>query len=279
MANWGWRPSLLHVFLCVLVVACSDTSPNLPSAPTTNLPPVTLTVRISTEAPPTHINLPILITPSHNSPQFPTFTPPAPVAWISTRPLELDTPTCYEMPHDGIACLGWVNNPYNHALERVMLRVDVFGVDASLLDSLSVTLPQHVIPPGGWAPYQALFAGVGLSASQFGGVEVDVIRAEPNLDTFDGVVVDELQGAWVDSLYQVTGKIRNDGERQLTDLRVVITVYDDEQGVMGFRIVEIPLLDIGEIYVLSLDMMPQVQHLTFSHSLHIEQATLATPNR
>ncbi len=272
MANWGWRPCVLLVFICVLIVACSDTTPHRPSLATTDLPPITLVLRISTETPPTIYNLPILVTPRPQPPLITTTSMPE-QNLPTPLPLDVESPTCYEMPHDGVACLGWVNNPYNHALERVILRVDVLDTEAALLDTVSVTLPQHIISPGGSAPYQALFAGAGMSSAQFGGVSVDVIRAEPIQLNADKVVVDDVQGGRVDNLYRVTGQIRNESEHIVPSVRVVVTVYNDEEQVMGFRTVEVYALQVGETRKISVNVMPQINDMTLFHTLHVEQVT------
>lgn len=249
MGYWGWRPLVMCIFFCVWVVSCTGSYIDAPGTSSTELPPITLQVRQNaTLTPTTTPGLPVVATPR----QMPTFanqlTPHVPSGAIVTPtppPIVIQPPTCYGQRDTGILCLGEVHNTEDIALTRVIVRVVILDRAGDVLRVLDVTLPQRIIPGGEFAAYSALFVpidadGITGLAPRFGGVAVEVIRAErttssvqPNVTIIDEV--DIQRGGRV----IIEGTLHNMDTVYARDIRLFITLYDGLDRLTGFRVANI----------------------------------------
>jgi hypothetical protein len=289
MGYWGWRPLLLCVFLSVWVVSCSSSSDASTSVilPPTDLPPITLTVRepthIITEAPP---GLPTAATivptssPSMDdddddptqvypvSSDVPRLETPTPL------PLNLPNPLCFETTEGGILCLGRVDNPLRNNVQRAAVRVDLFQTDGTLLDQRETLLEQRLIPAGESAPYHALFPGgeeQGLYR-EFGNASPHLLRAEwASRDAGPPLVhIDTSTGRFENGWYVVDVEVTNLDEEEATRLRLVVTLYNDNEQVMGYRVVETNTIGPQKTTSIRVEVLPQVQGTSLRHSIHVE---------
>jgi len=241
----------------VFVVACRDDNDSTPASTPAHAADITLTTRDTRSPGSTPPGLPVAITGDIRTLQpldrtATRFATPTPL------PLGPLAPVCYETISGGVLCLGGITNPYPHPIERVILHVEVYRADASLLDEAYVTLPQRIVPPGETAPYRALF-GQHTPATQFGGVQAAVVRAErapetPRLD----VVFEAVMGDMLDEVYRVSTVLRNASPQEIGLLRVVVTLFDDQDRVLGFRVVELDSLAAQTSREITLDIRPQV---------------------
>lgn len=268
MASWGWRPFVMLVFICVivLIVVLSDIVSHRSPIPPTELPPLTLVLRTITESPPIDRALPIILTLDAQSTIYPTSSPYIPTFDLLS---DLIPPACYEMPHDGIQCLGFFHNPYAESLENVGLQIRLWNHEAGLIDSTVFTLPQKYIPPYSYAPYQVIFTQDYLRSADFGGVKVDVVHATltpyiPPLIHFEAVGAE-----WHDNIYRLSGYLQHD-LGQAVSARLVVSMVDREGQLMGFRVVEVDRIESGRKHPLDIDMMPLFSDETLRHLVYIE---------
>lgn len=267
MAGLDWRLFIMLVFICVIViVAFSDIISHQSPIPPTELPPLTLVLRTITESPPINGALPIVLTLVDNSPDMPTHQPQSPT---SNLILDITPPNCYEMPHDGIQCLGFIQNPYDETLENINLAITLWNRDGQFIERIAFTIPQTHIPPYSLAPYQVIFSRDDLQPADFGAVQMEFIHAQ--LAPFKPlqIMFDEKQVDITDTLYQLSGTIhhRLGGVRAL---RMVVSVIDDEQQLMGFRVVLLEAVESGREYPLRVDLMPLFMDSIAGHLVYIE---------
>lgn len=285
MGYWGWR-RLALVFILVWIVGCTDIQENPPTNTPTELPPITLTVRISgrtaTSTPP---GLPVVttierastpggretetqpdISPAKQTPAIRTPTP---------LPLELPEPTCYETTTTGVLCLGRVDNTQPEAVERVSVQVEIYQADGTLLRTQETTVAQQVIWAGESAPYRVLFPTEKDDAlpDAFGAVIAKLLRAEripPGDDRFMELQLEEQQGWQVDDQYVVTGRLSNPGPENTKDVRVTVTLFDDGGRVAGYRTEEVAAVKAGESAAFQMEIISQITGGPLHHALHIE---------
>lgn len=264
MANWGWRPCVLFVFISVLITGCGDDIHNRPTSSPTDLPPLTLIVRTPAKVPPTSVGLPTSIAITHSPPP----TNPTSLAPPTVR---VSAPICYAETNDSILCLGSVRNIGAQAIGTIVLEVVIYLDDGEQMAMKRVTLPQMVIAPDGSAPYRALFSHATVGIDRFGGVSANVLRAEPaDAALLDYLVFEDVDGTISDGVYRVTATLRNIGDAELDAVRVVVTVYDEGRRVLGFRAIELPHVAPDEPRIIALNVMPQVGGANLSHALHAE---------
>jgi hypothetical protein len=268
MASWGLRPFVMLVFICViiLIVFFSDVLFYRSPIPPTELPPLTLVLRTITESPPLDIALPVVLILVDDFPLLPTLPPQSPTSDLIS---DINPPTCYEMPHDGIQCLGLIYNPYDEALENVHLRMLLWNQDAELIAQSSFTLPQKYIPPYSLAPYQAIFTQDSLRSGDFGGAKVDFIHATLTPYIPHTIQFEETKAEWHDNVYRLSGYLQNDLDQELS-ARLVVSMTDGDGRLMGFRVIEVGIIESGAKHPLEIDLMPLWVDETLAHSVYIE---------
>ncbi len=246
MGYWGLRPLLMCTFVVVLVVACTDDNDITPT------PDVTLTVH------PTNRQM--------------TAAPGLPTT-IQMAPKQHDPITCYATGSDGVLCLGSITNDTQDPLTHIVIRVDILQDDGTPFDTIYTTPPQQVIPPGAQAPYRALFnyADSRSPIDYFAGVEANVIQAEPTKTSSHTPL------QWIktnenieDDLYLLSGVLRNASEQDIYNIRLIATLFDDANRVLGFRVQDLPHIEAGEERAIQFDLMPQATNSAISYKLAIE---------
>lgn len=289
MGYWGWRPLLLCVFMSVWVVSCSNGSDPATSVflPPTDLPSITLTVREPphsiTEAPP---GLPTAATtmptaslspdddddPARVRPvasDVPRLQTPTPL------PLNLPDPLCFETTEGGILCLGRVDNPLHDSVQRAAVRVDLFQPDGTLLGQRETLLEQRIIPAGESAPYRALFPGGEEQAlhRQFGNASSYLLRAEwtaRDAGQSPPLRIEASSGRLEHGWYVVDVEITNLDEEEATRIRLVVTLYNDNEQVMGYRVVETATIGPQKTTLIRVEVLPQAQGTSLRHTVHVE---------
>lgn len=224
MGYWGWRPLLLCLFVSVLVVGCNIVSESAPALSPTPSPRVTLTVRRQP------LPTPSASATRHVQAAAPTIEPD-PVG--QTTGLSLPPPTCSETPAGSLLCLGIVRNTRDEAVEQVEVEVQPFGFDGLTLDSLRTSVEQAAIPPGEAAPYQALFV---LDPRQVAGASALLRGARPQQTRIVALTVRGVRSQFADGRYIFNATIANDLAVDVEAIRLVITLYDREDRVAGYRV-------------------------------------------
>lgn len=258
-----WLPFLL-VFcgVLLLLIGCSALATRTPTSSSTQYPLITLTVydqQALTDYPlPTP---PPITAPRHAAVPSPSSGPPG---------LIVEPPTCYDTPNRGLLCLGVVRSRLTTPVEQIRVRV---GLSTAARGVQTIALEQRQIPAGGFAPYRALFRSV-----QDGHLApyAELVSAEPAAAHSLLPVVQDERGVLTHSesgygRYVVTAALYNPQQQPLTGLRAIVTLFDAEERVVGYRVQPLgqPLLP-GERRSIRVEVVPQVTNARLSHALTIE---------
>lgn len=171
--------------------------------------------------------------------------PPTPIGPAGSDNLLLPTPTPLPLELAGLSVretavgslwfLGEVVNPTNVAVEHVAVRVSLTDAGGQELDSGLVYTVLDLIPPGGRSPFGLLFPGRPAGLASF---QTALVSAEPVAalgERAPDLTVTEHTGGPAGTFYRVTGKVQNTGEVAVEEVLVVITLYDAQGAVTGFR--------------------------------------------
>jgi LysM repeat protein len=163
----------------------------------------------------------------------------------------------YETPVGSLWCLGEVVNSTASSLENVGLRVALYNAAGEELMGGNASAALDLIHPGGRAPFGILFFSPPASFDQF---RVTPVRAEASGEEASRYVTLELartEAGPVGSLFEVNGSVTNPGQSTATSVMVVVTTYDAEGLVTGFRQAKLPHdLPPGASAEFSVSLMP-----------------------
>lgn len=262
MGYWGWRPQVFALFISVWIVGCTtDPQPMRIETPSEH-PSVTLMIH----TPPAM--------PSGYSPELPiitTLTHPAPPT--QTPLLVLPRPTCYEAHNGGIFCLGLVRNPFPTPFTHLRISVTLIQTDGTPLRTAEVTLPQRILLPGEIAPYHVLLDPESDTAlaGRFGGVEVRLAGADSAPEAASSPVqVVSAQIHPSGRAYILYANLHNTGSDTARGVRVVATLFDANDRVLGYRIVDIMALPAQETMTVPVMITPVVDAVPVYHHLYVE---------
>jgi hypothetical protein len=259
----GWLILLLCAGIVLLLAACVALGTRTPTQPATDFPLVTLTVvPFATEPPQPDSILPTVL--SH---------PFSPVSdWIANRAsssgTHSDDPTCYNSPNQGFLCLGRVWNETTETLSNITVRVSLFGDNGGIVAQQVIGLEQRYLPPKTSAPYRARFEQV-ATASENAHSAIEMLLpvalpAQPIHVTGErGVIA-------TTGRYIVTANLHNTSERLAEHIRLVVTLLDDTERVVGYRIQAVEPLAAGTERSVRMELIPQVMAADLHHLLHVE---------
>lgn len=156
--------------------------------------------------------------------------PPAPVT--------LSQPACYPMPSGGLYCLVEARNPNALPLEYVSARIILAGPDGLPFASQTAFGALDLIPPGGAVPLAALFEPAPVPAVAATGVELQTAILASTAPTSTTTVVLSVvanPGGVLGGRWTVGGSVHNPTAQPLSAAWVVLTVYDSDGHITGFR--------------------------------------------
>jgi LysM repeat protein len=166
----------------------------------------------------------------------PTVVPtPTPVA------LQIQGLAFHRTPVDSLWCLGEVVNLSGRPAEEVQVEVSLHDEQGQLLASGAVFTQLDVLAADGRAPFAILYPAPPASFAQY---QTRVLGGVPGTHLgprYPDLVVTEDRGQWLDeNNYQVRGEVHNRGDADAEKVVVVVTLYDEEEHVVGARTVAIP---------------------------------------
>lgn len=172
-------------------------------------------------------------------------------------PFAIEGVAFYETPVGSLWCLGEIINSTESSLENVELRLVLYNAAGEELAGGSMSAALDLIPPGERAPFGILFASPPASFDQF---RVTPVRAEASGEPASRYAALELTGTeagLVGPLFQVSGSVTNPGQLTVTAVTVVVTTYDTQGLVTGFRQARLPDdLPPGASTQFSISLMP-----------------------
>jgi LysM repeat protein len=141
----------------------------------------------------------------------------------------------YETSVGSLRCLGEVANPNNRALENVQVRIALKDATGQVLAEGRPFTALDVIPPDGRSPFELLFTS---PPGRYASYEATVIRAEPSNEPggrYAKLQIVSKQGGTDGLQFRVIGKAHNASDQPAVNVKVVVTVYDAANNVIGYR--------------------------------------------
>lgn len=154
--------------------------------------------------------------------------------------LEVGQPECYQTRGDGIVCLGRIDNRTDSAAEGVSVAVRLIQPDGELAAQDTNAVEQMLIPPRGFAPYRAQFdlswaqlqsGALRPSAELLSASAAALVDARYAAPALRDIVTRAEAGR-----FSLSGIIINDETRPVTAVRIVVTLLDDADRVIGYRV-------------------------------------------
>jgi hypothetical protein len=136
------------------------------------------------------------------------------------------------VPFEGATYLYTVGSVKNHTGGSVrFVKITVTGRDAAgnVLGSNYAYAPVGVIPPGEAAPFRVIISDItGVSSTE---LKVDW---SATTETWSLLEVSSVQTGWVlDNWFRVTGTVRNQYGVERKSVKVIVTMYDANDDVIG----------------------------------------------
>jgi LysM repeat protein len=201
-------------------------------------------------------------------------TPGVELALLPTAtplPLHLPSPTCYPLRTGSLLCLGRVDNRLDQPVEQVRVWVQLLDRDGNILAAQVASVDQQLIPIGMSAPYRVQF---NTDPGAYAGVVATLVSAQAagqTLDRFATLVIATDSSAIADEQYVVTATLVNPSPHPADSIRVVVTLFDDMQRVIGYRVVQLEgSLAGGEQRSVQIAVTPQLAATTITYSLYAE---------
>ncbi|MDQ7034072.1 MAG: FxLYD domain-containing protein [Anaerolineae bacterium] len=230
--QYGWLFLLICVGIVLLVAGCATFNARTSTRSAPDSPLVTLTVvPFTTEAPQPHSTLPTTITQ--------LFLPPP--RWLATRTpsseIQADDPTCYHSPNRGYTCLGQVHNQGFETLSNVTVQISLFDNNGQILAEQTIGLEQRYIPPETSAPYHARFEQVNSAYARAEIQSAQIVDIPQQLIR----ITSERGILSASGRYVVTANLLNSSENRAEQIRLITTLLDAADRVVGYRIQSLSL--------------------------------------
>lgn len=157
-------------------------------------------------------------------------------------PLGVHGIALYETPVGSLWCLGEVVNTTEIPLTNVRVRLTLYDTAGQMLMEAEADAASDLIPPGERAPFAFLFTD---PPADWAGYQVTVVRGEAVgalADLYVPITVSEVTGQPAGPQFRVSGVAQNaSADRAAGSLTVIVTTYDAQSLVTGFRQAELPL--------------------------------------
>lgn len=180
------------------------------------------------------INQEIIIPPKEQS------GPPTVVPTPTPVPLRVQGLAFHWTPVGTLWCLGEVVNLSSRPAEEVQVQVSLHDDAGTLLAAAAAFTQLDIVAGGGRAPFAIQFNSPPTSFAQYqtrvlsGVLSTHLGPRYPNLEVL------EQWGGWLDeNNYQVRGHVQNSGSADAERVAIVVTLYDQENHVVGSRTVGI----------------------------------------
>jgi len=151
-------------------------------------------------------------------------------------PLEVQGTGFYETPVGSLWCLGEVINTNEIPLTNVQVRVVLFDAAGDSVVQADGFVAAELLPSEQRSPFGILFTDPPADWTRS---QVSVIRGEAAgefASRFIPITVTETDGQTTDGQFKVAGTVENAGTTLSADsIDVVVTTYDEEETVTGFR--------------------------------------------
>ena len=156
-------------------------------------------------------------------------------------PVKVEHASRYLTPVGSVWVLGEVFNSTDQPIENVQVRVALLNPVGQEVAHDAPFVALDAVPPGGRAPFSVLFSTPPDGVVDF---QAYVVRADPAYNygsRYAQLEVSDLQTRSVGTQFSVSAKVSNSGASAAAGPFVVITLYDDQGRVTGFRQFALPV--------------------------------------
>lgn len=151
------------------------------------------------------------------------------------QPVQVQGAAFYKTPVGSLWGLGQVANTTSITLTNVLVKVTLFDASGEPLVEDDAFAAADLVPPGASSPFGLLFA----SAPDWASYQMTVVRADEAgglANAYVPMSVTEVDGKPSGSQFRVSGTVKHVGTAQIAgSVDVIVTVYDDQGSVTGFR--------------------------------------------
>ena len=155
-------------------------------------------------------------------------------------PVQVEHAARYQTPVGSSWVLGEVFNSTDQPIENVQVRVALLDAAGQEVASETPFLALDAIPAGSRAPFSVLFNTPPNDVIDFTAYVVRADQAYSYESRYTQLQVTDVQTRSVGSQVGVTGTVSNIGSSNAVGAHVVITLYDDQGRVTGFRQFTLP---------------------------------------
>ena len=151
-------------------------------------------------------------------------------------PFQIANVGFYETPVGSLWCLGEVINNTGAGIEQVQVAVSLYDAEGEMVATGSTFTEFDIIPHEGKMPFALLFTEPlpGFSHHQVVALS-GVTVAHWGRNYMDLTIESDHGEASGERVYVVTGQVRNTGQYDAEQIRMVVTAYDAEGRVVGIR--------------------------------------------
>jgi LysM repeat protein len=153
-------------------------------------------------------------------------------------PVNFSQPICFALTSNALYCLLEAHNPNKQPLENISARIILAGPDGLPFASQTAFGALDLVPAGAAVPLAALFQPAPAHPAAATGVEAEtaILVSEPLSSTQTVLLeVTASPGAVVGGRWSVTGSVHNSAALPLVSAWVVLSVYDANGRLTGFR--------------------------------------------
>jgi LysM repeat protein len=158
----------------------------------------------------------------------------------SPLPVKVEHAARFQTPVGSVWVLGEVFNPTDQPVENVQVRVALLNATGQELARDTPFVALDTVPAGGRAPFSVLFSSPPNGVIDFQAYVVRADQAYNFSSRYAELKVTDVQTRSVGSQYGVSGKVNNTGASNAAGAYVVITLYDAQGRVTGFRLFTLP---------------------------------------
>lgn len=151
-------------------------------------------------------------------------------------PFQISNVGFYETPVGNLWCLGEVINNTGASIEQVQVAVSLYDAEGEMVATGSTFTEFDIIPNEGKMPFALLFTEPPSSFSYHQVVSLSGVIVDHWGRNYMDLSVESDRGEVSgERVYAVIGQVRNIGQYDAEQIRIVVTAYDAEGQVVGIR--------------------------------------------
>jgi len=180
-----------------------------------------------------------------------------PTSTPTPLPFEVTGLSFYETPTGSLWCLGQVENTSGRAMERVQVQVSLYDEGDKVLAMGSAFVALAIVPQGGKVPFAILFATPPPSFAKYQAIPLSGEAVTYLGSRYLDLAITEQEGESEGHYFTVKGLVQNTGQANAQTVAVLVTTYDAQGRVTGFRQADLESdLAAGESAPFKVNLLP-----------------------